>query len=202
MDIINIVYIDDIIDRGISKCLYKYKLGQKNIEYIEIPYTEEYTYKKLLEEIENLNINIVVIDSALYLESDSRERFTGEQFKIILKKILPYVETIVISQNKQENDWDIIKKFNQDVHIEKYKTDVEYYQSELIKVLEKKINEVKMGREIYSKLEEEQVVEKKLLEKISLSLSGEEKYSELKSEDINTLIESFQELKRALNGQK
>lgn len=202
MDIINIVYIDDIIDRGISKCLYKYKLGQKNIEYIEIPYTEEYTYKKLLEEIENLNINIVVIDSALYLESDSRERFTGEQFKIILKKILPYVETIVISQNKQENDWDIIKKFNQDVHMEKYKTDVEYYQSELIKVLEKKINEVKMGREIYSKLEEEQVVEKKLLEKISLSLSGEEKYSELKSEDINTLIESFQELKRALNGQK
>lgn len=202
MDIINIVYIDDIIDRGISKCLYKYKLGQKNIEYIEIPYTEEYTYKKLLEEIENLNINIVVIDSALYLESDSRERFTGEQFKIILKKILPYVETIVISQNKQENDWDIIKKFNQDIHMEKYKTDVEYYQSELIKVLEKKINEVKMGREIYSKLEEEQVVEKKLLEKISLSLSGEEKYSELKSEDINTLIESFQELKRALNGQK
>lgn len=198
---INMMYVDDLIDRGISKCLDKYQSEKVEIKYIEIEFNAEYNYKKLIEEVQNNNINILVIDSALYLESSEAERFTGEQFKVILKKFLPYVETIVISQNKQENTYDIMKKYNKD-EVNSKETISEYYTRELYYIINKKIDEILMGREVLTRLKEEKTIDNILLEKISLSLNGEEKYSELKSEDVQNLINSFKELKRLVDGQK
>lgn len=200
-EIINMMYVDDLIDRGISKCLDKYQSEKVEIKYIEIEFNAEYNYKKLIEEVQNNNINILVIDSALYLESSEAERFTGEQFKVILKKFLPYVETIVISQNKQENTYDIMKKYNKD-EVNSKETISEYYTRVLYNIINKKIDEILMGREVLTRLKEEKTIDNILLEKISLSLNGEEKYSELKSEDVQNLINSFKELKRLVDGQK
>lgn len=200
-EIINMMYVDDLIDRGISKCLDKYQSEKVEVKYIEIEFNDEYNYKKLIEEVQNNNINILVIDSALYLESSEAERFTGEQFKVILKKFLPYVETVVISQNKQENTYDIMKKYNKD-EVNSKETISEYYTRVLYNIINKKIDEILMGREVLTRLKEEKTIDNILLEKISLSLNGEEKYSELKSEDVQNLINSFKELKRLVDGQK
>ncbi len=192
---IKMLYVDDLPDPEISRCLDEYENDRIKINYMEIEFDDTYNYKKLIKEIENNNINLLIIDSALYLESESRERFTGEQFKIILKKILPFIETIVISQNKQENDYDIIKKYNKENIKE---TIDEYYKDVLNNVITKKINEILMTREILSKFKEEKTIDELLIEKISLSLEGAEVYSELNIKDINKLIEEFKELKQVI----
>ncbi|MEG2347081.1 MAG: hypothetical protein RSB50_05295 [Cetobacterium sp.] len=194
---VNLIYVDDMLDRDISKCLNKHKHDKVVINYSEINFDSSYDYKKLIEEMKVQKVNLIVIDSALYIESDKRERFTGEQFKIILKNILPYAETIVISQNKQENNYGIIKKYNRD-EVEEDKK--EYYEKSLSPVVNKKIEEILMGREMINLLEDEKIIDNSLIEKISLSVNGESQYSELKTEDINLLIKSFQELKESIDG--
>ena len=192
---INILYVDDLLDRGISGSLESYSLPKVIINYDEIEFENAYDYKKLIDEIDSRNINLLVIDSSLYLEGDIRKRFTGEEFKIILKKLLPFVETIVVSQNKQENNYDIIKKYNVDEHSE---TPLVYYNSILGTIVAKKINEIIMGREILGHLKEQKTIDASLIESISLSLDGLELFSELNSEDIDKFIKEFQELKQVV----
>lgn len=197
-ELIKILYVDDLIDRGISRSLFEYRNEKIEIEYEEIEYDKAYDYKKLIQQIEEKNINILVIDSALYVEADGGDkRLTGEKFKIILKKLLPYIETIVISQNEQDNNYDIAKKYNKDIH---HTPIEEYYRNLLNPIINKRIEEVLMGREVLDDLKNEELINNNLIEKISLSLNGEEKYSELNSDDINKLIESFKELKESING--
>ncbi|AVQ29488.1 hypothetical protein C4N20_15765 [Fusobacterium ulcerans] len=201
MEVINIAYVDDIIERAISGFLdeYDYNIKPVEIRSYEIKFTKEDDYKTLLKKLTDKNINLLVIDSALFLLDDQRDkRFTGEEFKIILKRLFPYIETIVISQNEQKDSYDIIKKYNCDKNLSQ---DPEEYYSEILgKCIDKKINEILMGREIFKKLDEKKEVDSELLEKISLSLDGGDEYSELKSEDIKELIEEFKKLKRAIDG--
>lgn len=196
-EVINIAYVDDKFDREISKYLYNYQYDENKVKIVscEIEFTKEDNYKTLLKKLTDKGINLLIIDSALYLLEDQREkRFTGEEFKIILKRLFPYIETIVVSQNEKKDSYDIIKKYNDEKNPEKY------YSEILGKCIDKKINEILMGREIFKNLDEKRELDSELLEKISLSLSGGDEYSELKGEDIKELIEIFKELKRSING--
>lgn len=196
---INIAYVDDKLDRKISEFLnnYFYNLLEINVE--EIEFTETDTYESLQKKLIDENINLLIIDSALYLLNDDRDkRFSGEEIKIILKRFHPYIETIVISQNESKESYDIVSKYNIDKHSDTYKEPIKYYESVLGNIIEKKINEILMGREIFQKLDEKNGLEKVLIEKISLSLENNDEYSELTKEDIEVLINEFKELKETI----
>lgn len=203
MERINIAYVDDELDRGISAFLDDYSSNVKlaEIEIYEIMFTETDDYKTLLKKLTNKNINLLIIDSALFLINDQRKkRFTGEEFKVILQRVFPYIKTIVISQNEQKPLYDIISKYNSNKNFPQGQS--EYYSEVLEECINKKINEILTEREILKKLDEKDELNRELLEKMSLSLNGGDEYSELESSDIEELIQTFKELKKAIDEQK
>lgn len=57
---------------------------------------------------------MIFIDSQLFQNNTaSNGKYTGEQFKLILKKIFPYIEVIVITQNEIPEEFtSTIAKYN------------------------------------------------------------------------------------------
>jgi len=91
------VYIDDELDTNISRYIvqgYK-KEGLKKI-YDEIEFNNEKGYDSLINDERIKEANIILIDSKLF-ENDkvSSGKFSCEEFKMILKKVFPYIEVIV-----------------------------------------------------------------------------------------------------------
>ena len=89
MEKIKISYIDDLIDTNLSKYLDNYSLEGYEIESMEIKFKTDKGYESLLNN-SNIRIsNIVLIDSKLFENNNANQgKFTGEEFKIILKKYL------------------------------------------------------------------------------------------------------------------
>lgn len=107
---INIVYIDDNSDEILSQYMTKEYCAtpfqQPDITQIEKVYKEirfcgNEGYEALLQNVTVKAANVILIDNHLFEERTiGTGRFSGKQFKIILRKILPYVEVIIITQDE------------------------------------------------------------------------------------------------------
>ena len=85
---INIVYVDDNHDTILGKYLDK---EYSNCDYVtiyeEVTFDTSAGYESLLQDTRVIHANIVIIDSRLFENSTvSGSKFTGEEFKLILKK--------------------------------------------------------------------------------------------------------------------
>ena len=196
MQMINLVYIDDVIDPIISKFLDSYEQDGMNIVYSEKEFDSSKGYESLVKDEVVYNANVILIDSQLFENSTaSNGKYTGEQFKLILKKIFPYIEVLVITQNE------IISDYSSTIAKYSYTKDKEadvYYCEALTPVLTESINRVCEYRSIikdFSVSDEN----KFLLDKISNSLSGIDTYDELKKEDIDNLIEDFKKIQENMD---
>ncbi|EOU2045944.1 hypothetical protein QTH50_04850 [Clostridium perfringens] len=197
MNKINIIYVDDELDVNISKYIrktYNYKEFEK--VYNEITFEAEKGYESLLNNKLVKEANIILIDSKLF-ENDrvSNGKFSGEEFKMILKKVFPFIEVIVITQNELEEEYGTVSKYKFDVDISADK----YYSDNLKKELDTAANNVFIYRNIAKKLKCNEGIDKVLIEKIVNSLDGDSKYDELTKDDIDNIIEAFKELQRGIN---
>jgi hypothetical protein len=194
---INIVYVDDNPDEEISKYLkknYKYHNFQK--KYEEIIFNNDIGYEQLINNPLIKEANIILIDSRLFVNSEvSSEKFSGEEFKIILKKIFPFIEVIVISQNDDIEAYDIVSKYRQ----RNSESSSEYYAKKLKEVLDLSIRNIEIYRKVAEKIKNNKGFDTFLVEKITNSLDGLPQYDELKSEDIDNLIIAFNELRSSIN---
>ncbi|HWO76230.1 MAG TPA: hypothetical protein VNM69_10100 [Bacillus sp. (in: firmicutes)] len=198
MDKINIVYVDDEPDINISKYLNKeYDHDQFIIEYDEVCFKSEEGYDSLINNPLIKGANIILIDSKLF-ENDSAVtgKFSGEEFKMILKKMFPFIEVLVITQNDLGEDYGTIQKYRRDVK----ETPQQYYAMILKKVLDDAIQNIIIYRNIANKLKENEGIDKVLIEKIMSSLDGTSQYDELTTKDIDDIISAFRELKRDIDG--
>ena len=190
---INLVYIDDVRDEAISAYLEEdYKSDKYDVEYYEIEFEGDKGYESLLDSPEVASANVILIDSRLF-ENDriqNKGKFSGEEFRMILRKVFPFIEVLVISQNGENKDFEIIPKYRSGSS----ETSTEYYDRVLKNKIDECIRRVITFRNISKKLENNKEIEKFLVEKAVDSLNGINDYEDLSKEDIDKLIAAFQSM--------
>lgn len=190
---INLVYIDDDRDEAISAYLEEdYQSDNYNVEYQEIAFEGDKGYESLLDSPVVALANVILIDSRLF-ENDSiksKGKFSGEEFRMILRKVFPFIEVLVISQNGENKDFEIIPKYRSGSS----ETSKEYYERVLKNKIDESIKRVITFRNISKKLESNKGIEKFLIEKAVDSLNGINDYEDLSKEDIDKLIAAFQSM--------
>lgn len=197
MSKINIVYVDDDLDSNISRYLVReYLPSEYEKNYDEVRFISEEGYESLINNQLIKESNIILIDSKLF-ENDrvSTGKFSGEEFKMILKKLFPFIEVIVITQNELEEDYGTISKFRGGAE----ETPLNYYADKLKKMLDNSVRNVSIYRNIADKLKLNEGIDKALIEKIMNSLDGTSQYEELTTDDIDSIIEAFKELQRDID---
>ncbi len=190
---INLVYIDDDRDEAISAYLEDgFRSDKYDVKYTEIEFKGEKGYESLLDSPEVASANVVLIDSRLF-ENDSikyKGKFSGEEFRMILRKVFPFIEVLVISQNGENQEFDIIPKYRSGSS----ETSNEYYERVLKRKIIESIERIIIFRKISKKLEENKGIEKFLVEKTVGSLNGINDYEDLSKKDIDNLISAFQSI--------
>ena len=141
--------------------------------------------------------NIVFIDSRLFENRGVGSVLSGEEFKLIIKKIFPYIEVIVISQKAIGEDFQTIAKYD----LTSYMSDVDdikksafdFYSREIIPLIKEKIQNVIEFRKILERIQNEKIgIDKYLIENIENSIKGTDEYDQLSSKDLDNVIKAFQ----------
>ena len=197
MEKINLLYIDDEINPIISKCLSLYTEEDIEVYYDEVKFDPQKGYESLIRDRRVNSANVIFVDSRLFQNrTASNGKYTGEQFKLILKKVFPYIEVIVITQN------DIPEEFTSTIKKYDPKTDKsveEYYDKVLKKPIDEAIKRILEYRAIVSDIQED-TDNSYIIDKINNSLDGMDTYDELKKEDIDKIVDLFKELQESLDG--
>ena len=195
MDTIKMIYIDDSPDISLSKYLDKFRSGLCQFDYSDIEFNSEEGYESLINNTEVRTANNIIIDSKLFENRNTNGKFTGEEFKIILKKHLPFIEVIVITQNEVEEEYETIAKYDS----RSDKTAQEYYDSILPELIDHAVKNIFEYRKIASRMKENTIWEDVMIEKIENSLEGKDVYDELTKTDIDHIIGIFQELQEKVD---
>lgn len=192
MEKFNLLYIDDRPDPSLEKYLDReYHNLHYDIEYFETTFNPNEGYECLIQDPKVQSANIIFIDSRLFENRTvGNSKFSGEEFKIILRKYYPFIEVIVITQNKADSDVGTISKYDPKCG----KTASEYYAEYLPPYIEKAIQNILIYRRLAEKLENNKNWEATLKEKIINSLQGIGTYDELTKTDIDQLILAFKDV--------
>lgn len=193
MEIIKICYVDDDIDLYASKYLRDdYSNENVQIIYKQSPFLDEDTYESLLRKDEVKGADVLIIDSKLFKNANiGNDKLSGEEFSIIIRKIFPYKEVMVITQNDVDGDYTIFKKYDSSTGGEAKTFFVDQWKP----VLDKAIIKILACRKWLKQIEEKNYVEKYLMEQIQSSLEGNAEYGGLTVKDIDKLVEAFESVK-------
>ncbi|MBR5799685.1 MAG: hypothetical protein IKY23_06445 [Lachnospiraceae bacterium] len=199
-EIIRMVYIDDSPETELSKYLDSYHFDACKIIYEgDIVFKPEDGYESLINNQCVREANIILIDSKLFENrSIADSKFTGEEFKLILRKHFPFIEVIVVTQNEIEDGFVKIPKYNPQKYMG---TASDYYKEHLPNKLNQAVRNILDYRKIAKNLKNNKSLERVLVEKITNSLEGTGTYDELTKTDIDKMVEVFKEVQEALNAQ-
>ena len=191
---INITYIDDKPDPSLSRYLNEEFLNPQFIKvYREILFKPADGYESLIRNPLVQTANIIIIDSMLFENNKTVSgKFSGEEFKIILKKYYPFIEVIVITQNEPEASMGTISKYDKSQN----ESASEYYGWVLPGLINDAYSNIERYHSIADKLSENSSLEKYLVEKVVSSLNGTSIYDELTKSDIDKLIAAFQKIEK------
>lgn len=196
MEKINILYIDDSPEGALERYLESYKSPGNEVSYEEIIFEPNDGYECLIKNPLVRRANIIFIDSRLFENRNAADgKFTGEEFKIILKKYFPFIEVIVITQNELDSELETIAKYDS----KSGKSPMDYYQDCLPECMERAIQNICVYRKLANILENNSSWETILKEKIINSLQGIGTYDELSKNDIDHLIDAFKEIQEKLD---
>lgn len=197
MTTLKILYIDDNPDPALAKYLDKYQNNACEFDYSDIVFNPDEGYERLINDSEVRSANIIFIDSRLFENRNAiTGKFTGEEFKIILKKYFPFIEVIVITQNDVEEGYETISKYDS----KSGQTADEYYREKIPPLLEQAVRNIFEFRKIASEMEKNTRWEKVMIEKIINSINGQGAFDELTKNDIDEVIEMFQKLQEKIDG--
>lgn len=199
---IRIVYVDDQSDEILSRYVSQIYCSQQytsssgsqvvNKKYEEIKFNGTKGYEHLIQDPRICSANVVLIDNHLFEErTATMGKFSGKQFKVILRKLLPFVEVIIITQDESLAGENVIRKFSDRTG----KDPDAYYAAKLSPLLDAAIQEVLDFEALANDLAQSSDVEKMLIDRIINSLNGDSSYDNLTKSDIDKLIAAFKELK-------
>lgn len=193
MDKVELLYIDDYLETQLSEYLELIKNDLEITIYKQKEFKPVMTYEDLLNDNFVKDANIILIDSKLFQDRQVESmKFTGEEFEIILKKVYPYTEIILISQNTMDSPFKCVPKFNPGRSRESFK---DHYDKHLKERIKNAISNIRKYRLIVHKLNSNKSVSKILTDKIIRLLDGDTSYSELDKQGIESLIDLLCEVK-------
>lgn len=196
---IRICYVDDVIDNFLSEYLDNYQRdylnGNHKLEVVEYKFLPEDSYKSLLTNSDITESSLLLIDSRLFENMTIREsKFTGEQFLVILKKVLPFIKTIIITQNPIDKESITISKYKYNSRSDM--TSTEYYDKILKPLLDLYLQQFIEEREILFDMEDSKEYDELLLETLNRSIDGLEETAIFEKKELDELIEVFNEVRK------
>ncbi len=198
MEKYSLVYIDDNPDTALTRYLdEEFKSDNYEIVCSEIIFKPEDGYESLLSDQRVSSANIILIDSWLFENRTAvNVKFTGEEFKLILKKLFPFIEVIVITQNGTDSEIQKIAKYDKSFG----ESASEYYTSKLPTIINKAVSDIKQYRILADLVKKNDIWEDVLKDKVIATLKGTNTYDKLTKDDIDSLILAFKEIQESLNG--
>lgn len=197
MDKYSLVYIDDKPEAALTKYLDKeYLIDKREIEYTEITFNPEEGYESLLLDPRVRSANIILIDSRLFENKTATAgKFSGEEFKLVLRKIYPFIEVIVITQNEISADVEKIHKYDKSCGL----SASEYYSQHLPGLISSAITNIHQYRLLAEIVKGNDSWEIVLKDKVISTLKGTNTYDELTKSDIDSLIIAFKKLQESIH---
>ena len=203
---IKICYIDDNLDPFLVSYLDKSVCNCPDYKYEEYEVRPSLSYNDLLEN-ETINMSdILIIDSRLFEEVEYTENtLTGEELRFIIRKVFPYKEVLVISQN-DTSEYDIESKFKpssplENSSFEGYEKEAKlFYDKRLLPKIKDCRESIEATKNIFDRISNKGYMNSSmLLEQIRDTIDGDNNYTELSKEDIDNLINNFTKLREELN---
>jgi putative type II DNA methylase protein len=193
METIKIVYVDDKLDPYVSKYLSSLSLDEYLYQKKEIKFSTRDSYKSMLSNQEIRMADILFLDSMLF-ENNAVDgnKLSGEELGFIIKKMFPFKEILVITQFQEKSEFSSLKKYNSKTFGTCPDNFFKQYWEETIL---KASHNIVQNRKILERLSSENYVDKILLEKLESTMSGQIDYENLTKEDINKLIQAFEEMR-------
>lgn len=203
---IKICYVDDNLDPFLVGYLDKYVCNSPDYKYVEYEVSPSLSYNDLLTNERINESDILIIDSRLFEEVEYTENtLTGEELRFIIRKVFPYKEVLVISQN-DTNEYDIESKFkpsspSADSSFEMYEKEAnQFYTEKLLPKIIDSRKSIEATKNILDRISNKGYMSSSmLLEQIRDTIDGDNFYTELSKEDIDSLIDSFTKLRKELN---
>ncbi|MBR2042370.1 MAG: hypothetical protein IJ945_08380 [Oscillospiraceae bacterium] len=198
MEKYSLVYIDDNPETALTRYLdEEFKSDNYELVCSEIIFKPEDGYESLLSDQRVSSANIILIDSWLFENRTAANvKFTGEEFKLILKKLFPFIEVIVITQNGTDSEIQKIAKYDKSFG----ESASEYYASKLPTIINKAVSDIKQYRILADLVKKNDIWEDVLKDKVIATLKGTNTYDKLTKNDIDSLILAFKEIQESLNG--
>ena len=198
MEKYSLVYIDDNPETALTRYLdEEFKSDNYELVCSEIIFKPEDGYESLLADQRVSSANIILIDSWLFENRTATNvKFTGEEFKLILKKFFPFIEVIVITQNGTDSEIRKIAKYDKSFG----ESASEYYASKLPTIINKAVSDIKQYRILADLVKKNDIWEDVLKDKVIATLKGTNTYDKLTKDDIDSLILAFKEIQESLNG--
>ena len=193
METIKIVYVADKLDPYVSKYLSSLSLDEYLYQKKEIKFSTRDSYKSMLSNQEIRMADILFLDSMLF-ENNAVDgnKLSGEELGFIIKKMFPFKEILVITQFQEKSEFSSLKKYNSKTFGTCPDNFFKQYWEETIL---KASHNIVQNRKILERLSSENYVDKILLEKLESTMSGQIDYENLTKEDINKLIQAFEEMR-------
>jgi len=194
MELITMLYVDDKIDLYVSKYLNSYSNDKADYKYSELKFENKYSYEDLLENNEIQKADILFLDSMLFENGNVQDnKISGEELGLIIKKIFPFKEIIVITQYQDKMEYSTLKKYNSNT----YDCDEDsFFQDNWNKEIVNATKNIILNRNILKNISSKRYVEKYLFEKMENSINGLSNYDNLTTADIDSLIKAFEEMRK------
>jgi len=186
-----LLYLDDNIDTVLEKYLVNF-CDERSISYSHWDFENEKTsFIDLIMSDQIRNSNILIIDSFLFESRNGGEnRFMGEELYLILKKIYPFIEVIVISNKSVDTELgDIIIK-RKYLRGRKHTDElgIKHYDENLKIHLDCAIESIEAWLHIKDKISKSSTFDTVLVDKLNSSFNGNTDYDNLQKSDIDELI--------------
>lgn len=194
MELITMLYVDDKIDLYVSKYLNSYSNDKAEYKYSELKFENKYSYEDLLENNEIQKADILFLDSMLFENGNVQDnKISGEELGLIIKKIFPFKEIIVITQYQDKMEYSTLKKYNSNT----YDCDGDsFFQNNWNEEIVNATKNIILNRNILKNISSKRYVEKYLFEKMENSINGLSNYDNLTKADIDSLIKAFEEMRK------
>lgn len=197
MDKYSLVYIDDNPEAALTRYLdEEFHSDKYEILCTEIIFKPAEGYESLLSNPKVRSANIILIDSRLFENRTVTDaKFTGEEFKLVLKKFFPFIEVIVITQNENDSEITKIAKYDRSSG----KSPSEYYASTLPEIINEAVAKIHQYWLLAELVKSNDSWEDILKDKIMTTLNGSNTYDNLTKEDIDGLVLAFKEIQEILD---
>ena len=191
----NILYIDDSIDPVLDKYLGELAEEIEGASFSDMEFDPTEGIPKLINEEKVRKANIIVIDSRLFENRNAEEKYSGEEVSVCLRRVFPFLEVIVVSQNALDERIDYVTKISGRTVEEAYMRYNEKLRSKIIDA----DNRVKQYQMLYEKINGNSNWEASVKEDIKRMMDGDFEYNNLSKTDIDSLIEAFKRVEESIN---